>query len=160
MIHWRLRVITSGTPVENLAELMGSVWVLKVLTRLREQADVAIFDGPPFLVYESFVLASKLESVLMVMKYGHTREADATQTMERLARSHANLLGVVMNRVPDNIAHSQTGNLVYRYREESRASNPGNIKPSLPGGQVLLRNEARDSGTFVEEKRIDPEVQW
>ena len=160
MIHWRLRVITSGTPVENPAELMGSVWVLKVLTRLREQADVAIFDGPPFVVYESFVLASKLESVLMVMKYGHTREADATQTMERLARSHANPLGVVMNRVPDNIAHSQTGNLVYGYREESRASNPGNIKPSLPGGQVLLRNEARDSGTFVEEKRIDPEVQW
>ena len=115
VIHWRLKVITSGKPVDNPAELMGSIQMLKVLARLREQTDVAIFDGPPFLVAESFILASKLESVLMVMQYGRTSEEVATQMMEQLDRAQSNVVGVVINRVPASVAHRLAGNLVYGY---------------------------------------------
>jgi len=100
VVHWRLRVITCGKPVDNPAELLGSVIMLRALARLRDQADVAIFDGPPFLVAETFILASKLESVLVVMHHGRTRGGDASQMMMQLDRAQANVVGVVLNRVP------------------------------------------------------------
>jgi len=143
-IHWRLKVITSGKPVDNPAELMGSVWMLKVLTRLREQADVAIFDGPPFLFAESFILASKLESVLIVMQAGKTREAVALRMMEQLDRAQANIIGMVMNRVPARLAQNLAGNVVYGYgADPTEVSFEGDKKK--PGRRpVVLR------GPFVE----------
>lgn len=105
LVHWRLKVITSGKPVDNPVELMGSIRMLKLLTRLREQADVAIFDGPPFLVAESFILASKLESVLLVMQSDRTRERFVWPVVEQLERARANIIGVVLNRVPKREAY-------------------------------------------------------
>ena len=139
LIHWRLKVITSGKAVDNPAELMGSIMLLKVLTRLREQADVAIFDGPSFLVAESLILASKLESVLMVMRYGGTREAVATHVMQQLSRAKANLIGVAMNRVPIRMANDLSGSLAYGFGERSAVSGSGIDKPSHVKRPVALR---------------------
>lgn len=141
VIHWRLKVISSGKPIENPAELMGSVHMLKLLARLREQADVAIFDGPPMLVAESYVLASKLESVLIVMHFGRTRQAVVKQMMEQLGRAQANAMGIVMNRVPIRMAHGLSGNLAYGNGRDSRS-------PTIEGetqipvmGQAALRRQ-------------------
>ena len=97
---WRLKYITAGKPTENAAELIGSVWLLKVLTRLREQSDVSIFVGPPFLMADSFLLASRLECVLLLMRPGRTRESIASNIVDQLERAHANVVGVVLNGLP------------------------------------------------------------
>jgi len=148
MIHWRLKVITSGKKPENPAELMGSLQMLKVLTRLREQADVAIFDGPPFLVAESFILASKLESVLIVTQAGRTGEGTAVQIMEQLERAKANLFGIVMNRVPDRMAHRLAGNLVYGYGADPEEAGLEGDKKERARRPVVLRSH---SGPPIEE---------
>lgn len=122
--HWRLKVITSGSQVDNYADLLGSVQMLKVLTRLRSQADVAIFDGPPLLASESFVLASKLESVLLVFRYGRTRAARANPMVAKLNRAQANVMGVVMNRVPPRGARVFPGNLSYGHGARVQKSKP------------------------------------
>lgn len=148
LIHWRLRVITSGKPVDNPAELMGSIRMLTVLARLREQADVAIFDGPPFLVADSFILASKLESVLVVIQTGRTREVVARQMVGQLHRAHANVIGVMMNRVPDSIAHGLAGNLVYGYGADPTGTGLKEDTEKRARRPVVLRNH---SDPFVEE---------
>ena len=147
-IHWRLRVITSGKPVDNPAELMGSIWMLKVLTRLREQADVAIFDGPPFLVADSFILASKLESVLIVLQAGKTREAVVLRMMEQLDRAHATVLGLVMNRVPARVAYGLAGHLVYGYGADPIGTGLKEDTEKRARRPVVLRNH---SDPFIEE---------
>jgi len=122
--HFKL--ITSGTPVDNAAELFRSLWLLKVLNFLREQADVAIFDGPPFLATEAYILASRLESVLMVIQPGKTHEPAARAIMEQLERAHANLLGVVLNRVSRSEAYPAASYLYYENDRDGRqGSNPG-----------------------------------
>ena len=122
----RFKLITSGTPVDNAAELFRSLWLLKVLNFLREQADVAIFDGPPFLATEAYILASRLESVLMVIQPGKTHEPPARAILEQLERAKANLLGVVLNRVSRSEAYPAASYLYYENDRDGRqGSNPG-----------------------------------
>ena len=122
----RFKLITSGTPVDNAAELFRSLWLLKVLNFLREQADVAIFDGPPFLATEAYILASRLESVLIVIQPGKTHEPAARAILEQLKRAQANLMGVVLNRLPRSEAYPAASYLYYENeRDERRGSNPG-----------------------------------
>ena len=140
--NWRLKYITAGKPKENAAELLGSMWLLRALTRLREQADVAIFLGPCFRVAESFILASKLESTLIVMRPGSTREGLAKTIMEQLERGRANVVGVVLNGLRSRRRSTVTGYVYYGSNQSNRTdgqpqSGQGNGEPV-----VLRRPEA------------------
>jgi capsular exopolysaccharide synthesis family protein len=112
-----LRIITSGSKVENPGELFKSIKLLKIAAQLKEQADVVIFDGPPLLVSESFVLASKLESSLLVMQPRKTREALALVLKKQLDRTQANILGVVLNRIPRGQSDPSALYLYYNYED-------------------------------------------
>ncbi|GAI88311.1 unnamed protein product, partial [marine sediment metagenome] len=113
----RLKVVTSGSQVKNPTELFQSINLLRVISLLMEQADVAIFDGPPLLVAEAFVLASRLEGSLIVMQPGKTREGVALAMKERLSRAQANMLGVVLNRIPPDQADPSAAYLYYDYNQ-------------------------------------------
>lgn len=112
-----MKVITSGSQVENPAELFRSINLLKVISRLREQADVAIFDGPPLLVADAFILASRIESSLIVLQPGKTREELALAMKEQLDQAQANVLGVAFNRIPRGHSYASAGYLYYDYNE-------------------------------------------
>ncbi len=117
------QLITSGRRVDNPAELFGSARLLEVLAQLREQFDMVIFDGPPLLVNEALVLASRLESVLLVIQPGRTREEVARMIMKQLRRAKANLIGVVLNRVPKSQAYASAGYFYYDDDDEERGKN-------------------------------------
>ena len=151
VVHSRLRVITGGKPVENPAELLGSIMMLKVLARLKDEADVAIFDGPPFLVAESFVLASKLESVLLVTQSRGIREAQVARMMEQLERAKANLIGIVMNRVPNRVARDLSGNLVHSFAGDAAEVTIADPQQTPVRRPAVLRSERSHSGPFGEE---------
>ena len=140
--NWRLKYITAGKPKENAAELLGSMWLLRALTRLRDQADVAIFIGPSFQVAESFVLASKLEATLLVMRPGGTREGVATTIMEQLERGRANIVGVVLNGLKSSRKSTISGYVYYGLNQTSRTDGQPRITPGNGGPVVLRRPEA------------------
>ena len=151
----RIKVITSGSRVENPAELLGSVWFLKVLTYLRELADVTIFDGPSFMASEAFILAARLEGVLMVIQPGQTRQAAARTIIQQLNRARANLLGVMLNRVPGGQLYGGAQFPHYDYdwqpRQEdgpTRASGPqkaaDGANPARRGAVVMKREPRED----------------
>ena len=137
--NWRLKYITAGKPKENAAELLGSMWLLRALTRLRDQADVAIFIGPSFRVAESFILASKLEATLIVMRPGNTREGVATTIMEQLERGRANVVGVVLNGLRSRKKSPISGYIYYGLNQTSRGDGQPQPAQGNSKGPVVLR---------------------
>ena len=96
----RLKIVTSGSPVENPMEILDSIKLLKILANLEGEADLVIFDGAPLPLPDALVLASKLDGVLIVVRLGQVKETNASVILDQLKRAQANLLGVVLNRVP------------------------------------------------------------
>lgn len=94
-----LTVIPSGTPPPNPTELLASRRMNQILQQLAEEYDVVIVDGPPFLVSDAWVLASKVDGVLVVVRPGHTPRQSAKVMAEQLRRVNARVLGVALNRV-------------------------------------------------------------
>ncbi|MFV1857911.1 MAG: hypothetical protein ACC647_00990 [Anaerolineales bacterium] len=139
--NWRLKYVTAGKPKENAAELLGSMWLLRALTRLRDQADVAVFLGPSFRVAESFILASKLEATLIVMRPGSTREGAAMTIMEQLERGRANVVGVVLNGLRSRKKSAISGYVHYGPSQTSRDDGHPPPTQSSSGPVVLRRPE-------------------
>lgn len=96
----RIAVITGGTPPPNPAELLASRKMDQVLSGLKDVADVVVVDGPPFAVSDAAILAAKVDGVIVVVRPGYTREAAARVMLEQLNRAGANIVGVVLNRIP------------------------------------------------------------
>ena len=140
--NWRLKYITAGKPKENAPELLGSMWLLRALTRLREQADVAIFIGPSFRVAESFILASKLEATLIVMRPGSTREGVATTIMEQLERGRANVVGVVLNGLRSRKKSAISGDIYYGLNQSVGGNGQAEGAPAKSAPVALRRPEA------------------
>jgi polysaccharide biosynthesis transport protein len=97
-----LRILTSGPLPPNPAELMGSQRMRTVLERLQAATDLVVFDGPPLqVVTDSAILSSFLDGTLFVIDAGHSRRRSVRLAREALAKAGANVLGAVLNRVPN-----------------------------------------------------------
>jgi Mrp family chromosome partitioning ATPase len=72
----------------------------QLLSKLEEAADVVIMDGPPFIVADAMVMASKVDGVLLVVRPGHTRRSLALGASDQLKLAGARMVGVVLNRIP------------------------------------------------------------
>jgi succinoglycan biosynthesis transport protein ExoP len=96
-----LSVITSGPIPPNPSEMLGSKRMGYLIEALQEQSDIVIFDSPPIMaVTDATVLATRLDGMLLVIDYGHTRRGLARRSREALAAVGATVLGVVLNRLP------------------------------------------------------------
>jgi capsular exopolysaccharide synthesis family protein len=107
-------VVPSGTPPPNPAELLSSKKMDQILESLKKVADIVIVDGPPFLVTDAQILASKVDGVLLVVRYGFSRKNAAVSAVQLLKRADARPIGVVMNRIP-RTASGYYGYGMYHY---------------------------------------------
>ena len=95
-----LRVLTSGPLPPNPAEVLNSPEMARIIDRLREGADLVIFDSPPALVVtDAVILAGKLNSTLLVADAGRTRSDALRRSVETLSKVNAKMLGVVLNKM-------------------------------------------------------------
>lgn len=112
----RLAVLASGGTPVNPTELLSSKKMDQILSTLEEAADVVIIDGPPLIVADSLVMASKVDGVLLVVRPGHTRLSLAQAAAEQIKMSGARTIGVVLNRIPRDRADVFAGKShVYSY---------------------------------------------
>lgn len=149
----RLKIVTSGSPVPNPAEILDSIQLLKILANLEGKADLVIFDGPPLPLPDALVLASKLGGIVIVLRLGQVKEADATVIMKQLKIAQANLLGVVINRVPRGSGYNNILSL-YGFKEiphkQEISKDPVQEEPrdpaeSEPDGTPPLKEETSRS---------------
>ena len=100
-----LRLLTSGPLPTNPADVLNSAEMARIIDRLRESADLVIFDSPPlFGVTDAVILASRLMSTLIVIDAGRTRTEAARRAIEMLERVNAKIVGVVLNRMKKRYA--------------------------------------------------------
>ena len=94
-----LDVLTSGPIPPNPAEMLNSQRVREFWPMLLEQYDFVLVDAPPVLaVADASILATQMDGVIMVARYGVTRKEQVQQTREIFQKANANLIGVVLNQ--------------------------------------------------------------
>lgn len=102
----KIDVITAGTVLPNVTEIVGSKRIAAVLSDLKESFETVIVDAPPLVISDSYNLASKVDGVILVLEPGQTREEQAKVIKEQLNRAGARVIGVVFNKVSERNAQS------------------------------------------------------
>lgn len=96
-----LHVLTSGQIPPNPSELLGSSAMKLLISDLERRFDAVIIDAPPLLpVTDSAVLAQQAGGVVMVVGSSKVNTADVQKALRALDMVDADLLGVVMNLLP------------------------------------------------------------
>lgn len=105
-----LFILPSGPLPPNPAELINSNKMRNFIASLTHYFDTVIVDAPPVtVVTDAAILASYLDGVVLVAASGQVQKEQASTAGEQLRRVKANILGVVLNKVPAN------GSYFYNY---------------------------------------------
>ncbi len=92
-----LHIIDTGPLPANPAELLGSERMEDLLAGLRKNYDHIIIDGPPILlVSDAKVLASIVDSTILVFNADTTRRGAAQRTIRELVNVNAGIGGCVL----------------------------------------------------------------
>ncbi|MGB5846090.1 MAG: polysaccharide biosynthesis tyrosine autokinase [Anaerolineales bacterium] len=154
-------VITAGDLPPNPSELLGSKKMSEIMATLGSTADIVIIDGPPFVVADAPVLASKVDGVLLIIRLSHTRKPAISAMMEQISRSGAKVIGVALNRIPARSIGYYTGNPYYSayYTNEEVEWNS---KSQKTGWRTKLNfwpfNSRSNSKSGANSKRVFDEV--
>lgn len=145
----RLSVLPAGTSPPNATELLGSQRMDKILDDLQSRADMLVVDGPPVFIADSLVLSTKVDGVLVVVDYGQTKRDVIRSLTAQLQRVNANVIGVVMNRVPQSAYYGRYYNRYYGKQGEKRsgkaAANVEKPERAAPSKQTGKKKESRSS---------------
>ena len=96
-----LDVIFAGRVVQDPTAMLKSNRMDVVLSTLRGHYDYLIIDIAPLgSVIDAAILAPKCDGTVLVVADNETSGRDARRVVEQLKRAGANILGVVMNKVP------------------------------------------------------------
>lgn len=96
-----LYVLTSGQIPPNPSELLGSQEMKHLITRLEQAFDAVVIDAPPLLpVTDAAVLSQHVGGVVLVVGVQKLKRHELEKSLDALDLVGANLLGVVLNRLP------------------------------------------------------------
>jgi len=96
-----LRILTSGPEVAVPSDLIASPAMASLIARLRDDADVVLFDAPPVvLATDAAELATLVDGVLLTVSAGHTRRDDAQRAIDLLGKVGARLVGAALVNAP------------------------------------------------------------
>jgi capsular exopolysaccharide synthesis family protein len=111
-----LYAMTSGPTPPNPAELLGSKKMKSILGELEQVFDMVLIDAPPVIaVTDAQILATLVEGVLLIASYGQTVKFGLVKAKELLDKVGAKILGIVMNKVPEDAESYYYGKYYYSY---------------------------------------------
>jgi capsular exopolysaccharide synthesis family protein len=96
-----LHVLAAGQIPPNPSELLSSGAMKQLIMRLDDRFDAVIFDAPPLLpVTDAAVLAQHVAGVIVVAGSGMVRTTDLANSLQSLELVGADVLGIVLNKLP------------------------------------------------------------
>jgi non-specific protein-tyrosine kinase len=96
-----LRVLPSGPAVPVPADSIASPAMSRLIARLRQEADIVLFDAPPIvLATDAVELAAQVDGVLLTVSAGRTKRDDAQRAVHLLKRVGARLVGTALVNLP------------------------------------------------------------
>lgn len=114
-----LYFLPSGPIPPNPSEVLGSARMSALMQELGKYFDLVIYDAPPITaVADPQILATKVDGVLLVTRYGFTKKEEIKQARLALENVNANILGYVMNGQPISDANGYYAYYGYGADEE------------------------------------------
>ena len=144
----KIDFLASGRRPPNPSELLGSTQFVELLDNVRPVYDYVIIDSPPLLpVADSALAASKVDGVILLCRYGATREDEVVKSVSSLRSANSNLLGCVLTAVPESGADYYGGSYYDSGEEEKEVQDDLRGPWSSPGSStnrvVRLESGAR-----------------
>lgn len=125
----QLYVLTSGQIPPNPSELLGSGEMKDLIVRLESAFDIVIIDAPPVIpVTDAAVLSQHVGGVLVVVNTQLIKQQILLKSLSSLELVEANVLGVVLNRLPSRGADA------YSYSYKGYAAAKDDLIPSSARG--------------------------
>lgn len=99
-----LAILTSGPLPPNPGDLLSRERTKEVLRAFRKECSTTILDSPPALgLADANVLGSLSDGIVLVVDSGNQlRRRDLVRSVEQIRAGKTRILGVVLNRAPDN----------------------------------------------------------
>lgn len=100
-IHPNLFILPSGGKTRAATEMLEQKEFDIVHAELKKEFDVIIVDSPPIGLFpDSLAIARKVDDVLFVTRYGKVSRKVAKNLVENIEETGVNVLGVVLNDLP------------------------------------------------------------
>ena len=112
-----LQVMVSGIIPPNRSELLSLPKMDRLVTDLKSQYDVILFDTPPLLaVTDAYILTKFIQQFILVVRSGMTETDGLNRCLTQMKQQGTQLTGVVMNAVDE---HNTYGSgYYYNYYQE------------------------------------------
>ncbi|WZL71504.1 CpsD/CapB family tyrosine-protein kinase [Clostridiaceae bacterium 35-E11] len=128
----KLDVLSSGPIPPNPSELLGTNKMKSLLQRLKEDYDMVILDSPPIgIVTDAAVLSAIADGVILVCAAEQTIIEEAKKSKALLQQVNANILGVVMNKIPLNTCGYYTCNYYDVGEKTSKSVGKKKVKANV-----------------------------
>ncbi|MFM0136265.1 polysaccharide biosynthesis tyrosine autokinase [Caballeronia grimmiae] len=115
-----LSFMSCGSRGENPSILLMKNLSDHVLADLRPFFDVIVIDTPPMLaVGDASIVAKRADATLLVLRSGLQSEKEISETVKKLERADAYVLGAVFNAIPIRRRDQSYSYLVERTEEET-----------------------------------------
>lgn len=102
-----LHFLSSGTKPPNPADMLGAKKVDQLITQLKEEFEIILFDAPPVVaVTDAVVLGAKVDGVLLVIQAGKTKRDHAERAKGTLAKANVRIVGATLTNAPKDSAMS------------------------------------------------------
>lgn len=111
-----LDVLTAGPTPPNPSELLASNQMTRILDQLAEEYDTIIIDTPPVnVVTDAMELAKNISGIIIVLRYGVTRNEEVEAAMRKIDFAQMNMLGFILNDIKVKRAGGYYKNYHYKY---------------------------------------------
>lgn len=95
-----LNIITAGVIPPNPTNLLESIKLEQIISKLKEEYDIIILDTPPVIgLTDTLVLTRIADAVLIVAKAKKTPIDLLENTKDALKNVNANIAGIILNKI-------------------------------------------------------------
>lgn len=150
-----LYVLAAGQIPPNPSELLGSENMKDLISGLEAAFDAVIIDAPPLLpVTDAAVLAQQVGGVVLVVGIQKVRTNDVEKSLAALDMVDADLLGVILNKLPakgpdayayGTYAYESTPSLSAPKDAALPDSSMSGSEPKIEFERDILRGQSRES---------------
>ena len=122
----QLEILTCGIVKANPPDLLAAPMMDTILKEVREEYDMVIIDMPPLLhTTDATILASKVDSVLLVYHIGSVVRGALKRVKQNIESVGGNVLGIILNGVrgelsPDYATYKMNRYYAYSYGDDEK----------------------------------------
>jgi len=143
----RLQIITAGAEEDDYRNIFKPPEIIRFLVQLQDKIDLVIIDSPPVVASETLMMATKVDSILLVVGSGEIDEQSSNVLVDQLQQSEGKIIGIVVNRIPKFMINSY-GITPYM----ARVRPEGQQKQPVESGSSTGEEDTKASPAFIEEE--------